>query len=182
MRFPILIVALVGLVGCSHPASAPPRPSSDPASPQAVETPLTPLPDTLRIAAVKWEEVKVPEDDSSMKGLDMGQDKKMGDEMKMGEGMKMNMSHPKHGQSAPDAAKAPTKMDMPDMDMGGMKMEDPKKPAGKNQKAGIPEKKAVQYTCVMHPEVISDRPGKCPKCGMKLVPKSKAEGQPKGDH
>jgi FtsP/CotA-like multicopper oxidase with cupredoxin domain len=27
------------------------------------------------------------------------------------------------------------------------------------------------YTCVMHPEVISDKPGKCPKCGMKLVPK-----------
>lgn len=29
----------------------------------------------------------------------------------------------------------------------------------------------VLYTCVMHPEVISDKPGKCPKCGMKLVPK-----------
>ena len=22
------------------------------------------------------------------------------------------------------------------------------------------------YTCSMHPEVISDMPGKCPKCGM----------------
>lgn len=27
------------------------------------------------------------------------------------------------------------------------------------------------YTCVMHPEVQSDKPGKCPKCGMDLVPK-----------
>jgi len=27
------------------------------------------------------------------------------------------------------------------------------------------------YTCAMHPEVISDKPGTCPKCGMKLVPK-----------
>jgi hypothetical protein len=30
--------------------------------------------------------------------------------------------------------------------------------------------KAV-YTCPMHPEVISDKPGKCPKCGMDLVKK-----------
>ncbi|MCK9613269.1 MAG: hypothetical protein M0R16_10290 [Bacteroidales bacterium] len=25
------------------------------------------------------------------------------------------------------------------------------------------------YTCPMHPEVRSDKPGKCPKCGMDLV-------------
>ena len=25
------------------------------------------------------------------------------------------------------------------------------------------------YTCSMHPEVKSDKPGKCPKCGMELV-------------
>lgn len=30
---------------------------------------------------------------------------------------------------------------------------------------------AVVYTCKMHPEVISDKPGKCPKCGMDLVKK-----------
>lgn len=29
----------------------------------------------------------------------------------------------------------------------------------------------VLYTCVMHPEVIADKPGKCPKCGMTLVVK-----------
>jgi hypothetical protein len=27
------------------------------------------------------------------------------------------------------------------------------------------------YTCPMHPEVKSDKPGKCPKCGMDLVVK-----------
>ena len=26
-----------------------------------------------------------------------------------------------------------------------------------------------KYTCTMHPEVVLDKPGKCPKCGMKLV-------------
>jgi len=35
----------------------------------------------------------------------------------------------------------------------------------------------VEYTCPMHPEVISDKPGNCPKCGMKLVPKTSGTGQ-----
>ena len=30
---------------------------------------------------------------------------------------------------------------------------------------------ADSYTCTMHPEVKSDKPGKCPKCGMTLVKK-----------
>lgn len=29
---------------------------------------------------------------------------------------------------------------------------------------------SVPYTCVMHPEVVRPGPGKCPKCGMDLVP------------
>jgi len=31
-----------------------------------------------------------------------------------------------------------------------------------------------KYTCPMHPEIIMDHPGNCPKCGMKLVLKKKA--------
>lgn len=30
----------------------------------------------------------------------------------------------------------------------------------------------AQYTCPMHPEVVQDRPGACPKCGMALEPRS----------
>lgn len=30
---------------------------------------------------------------------------------------------------------------------------------------------AVVYTCPMHPEVTSNKPGKCPKCNMDLVVK-----------
>ena len=31
--------------------------------------------------------------------------------------------------------------------------------------------KAVQYTCSMHPDVVQDKAGKCPKCGMDLTQK-----------
>jgi len=37
------------------------------------------------------------------------------------------------------------------------------------------------YTCPMHAEVVSDKPGKCPKCGMTLVEKKQpAGGKPAG--
>jgi Cu+-exporting ATPase len=33
-----------------------------------------------------------------------------------------------------------------------------------------------QYTCPMHPEIVQDGPGSCPKCGMALVPTVPAAG------
>src|SRR5512140_1027444 len=27
-----------------------------------------------------------------------------------------------------------------------------------------------RYTCPMHPEIVRDAPGSCPKCGMTLIP------------
>lgn len=38
---------------------------------------------------------------------------------------------------------------------------------------------ARQYTCPMHPEVISDKPGACPKCGMALEQNRPASSQQK---
>jgi YHS domain-containing protein len=32
----------------------------------------------------------------------------------------------------------------------------------------------IQYTCPMHPEVVRDRPGPCPLCGMALEPRTVA--------
>ncbi len=57
------------------------------------------------------------------------------------------------GAPAPDST-------MKGMDMSGMKIAEPAAQPG-----------AVLYTCPMHPEVISEKPGSCPKCGMALVPK-----------
>jgi len=43
--------------------------------------------------------------------------------------------------------------------------------------------KGAKYTCTMHPEVVMDKPGKCPKCGMTLVKmkQGKKDSKMKGD-
>ena len=40
----------------------------------------------------------------------------------------------------------------------------------------------VMYHCPMHPTYISDKPGDCPICGMKLVPIDQSTGSHAGDH
>jgi len=58
-------------------------------------------------------------------------------------------------------------------DMPGMKMPMNKKEAGR-------QTEKIIYTCVMHPEIHSSKPGNCPKCGMKLVKeKSKSASKTK---
>jgi hypothetical protein len=48
---------------------------------------------------------------------------------------------------------------------------DPNRPTGEHEHDYDHEQeKKHKYTCPMHPEVITDHPGNCPKCGMKLVP------------
>jgi uncharacterized lipoprotein len=42
-------------------------------------------------------------------------------------------------------------------------------PAQKSEQKADTAKK--QYTCEMHPEVVQDQPGDCPKCHMKLTEK-----------
>jgi Ni,Fe-hydrogenase III large subunit len=44
-----------------------------------------------------------------------------------------------------------------------------------------PLKSRIEYTCPMHPEVVQDEPGNCPKCGMTLIPRETAES-PHADH
>lgn len=43
--------------------------------------------------------------------------------------------------------------------------------SGNHKKRRQAETKASEYTCPMHPEIVQDHPGDCPKCGMALEPK-----------
>jgi Cu(I)/Ag(I) efflux system membrane fusion protein len=55
--------------------------------------------------------------------------------------------------------------------------------ACRESKKNEPEKHAAAketYTCPMHPQIIKDKPGSCPICGMDLVKKS-AAGEKAGD-
>lgn len=77
-------------------------------------------------------------------------------------------SEPDHAMTMPDTganAAVATNVPAPATNAGAVTP-----PANTN---AVPETKAavVQYTCSMHPEVVLDAPGRCPKCGMKLVVK-----------
>ena len=50
----------------------------------------------------------------------------------------------------------------------------PSETGKKDQPASGADKKATTYTCPMDADVVSDKPGRCPKCGMNLVPKTEA--------
>ncbi|WP_227537908.1 heavy metal-binding domain-containing protein [Marinobacter vulgaris] len=40
----------------------------------------------------------------------------------------------------------------------------------------------IEYVCPMHPEVVEDEPGSCPKCGMDLVAREAGESTPDHEH
>ncbi|MEO5995788.1 MAG: heavy metal-binding domain-containing protein, partial [Chitinophagaceae bacterium] len=68
----------------------------------------------------------------------------------------MDTTSDKHDITGMDMQTGSSKMD-------GMKGMDMSK--GKDTTKPQPD----TYTCVMHPEIHSSKPGNCPKCGMKLV-------------
>lgn len=41
---------------------------------------------------------------------------------------------------------------------------------------------AGSFTCPMHPEVRAAKPGRCPKCGMMLVPQTRDQSATDDDH
>src|SRR5215204_3814135 len=51
----------------------------------------------------------------------------------------------------------------------------------KSKKTIIVEDKAIYYTCSMDPQVIENKPGKCPICHMELTPVKKSSGDAKDE-
>ena len=82
------------------------------------------------------------------------------------------VQNPPAKKPAPKAA--PTKKDMPPM----KDMQKPTAEMQHNQIPAMPEAD-IKYTCPMHADVVSDKPGSCPKCGMDLVQKKKENNENK---
>lgn len=138
---------------------------------------------------MKYELLATPEDRTKSASLWLGKGMEM-PAKKLGRldyfaGMKMMNSMMKlNGDMKPmDMPMSLQKMDMnmvmyPEMqgeqmqghDMDNMGEKSSKEPM-KNM-ASAEKAPALKYTCPMHSEVVSDHPGKCPKCGMTLVKKS----------
>lgn len=143
----LFIAIVLSLAGCAGttPPTAPPR--DHPANPLATEAPLLAPSPTLAIT-------NSPATTASDAPMDS-----------------MGAMHGGHNMSN----------DMPGMqhDMNQMLHPMPMNQSGDNTAHSAPTsnpattQSAAAYTCIMHPEVISDRPGQCPKCGMTLVVKAK---------
>ncbi len=71
-------------------------------------------------------------------------------------------------QSEKESAKTTSETDMKDMDHSKMEgMDHSKMNMSEDQNKS---EETQLWTCGMHPEVILEEPGQCPKCGMNLVP------------
>jgi hypothetical protein len=163
----VLCPALFG--GCVTAPPAPPNRTmpdpSDPAAPQASTRPLRPnLVATTKVyldPAIGQEAQKMEHGNmqgmEGMQGMDHSQMKGM-------EGM----DHSK----MPGMTSQPQNKEALEKEMKQTSGEMKKTSDAMKQKSDEMKPAAVIYTCTMHPEVESDKPGNCPKCGMKLVPKS----------
>ncbi len=51
----------------------------------------------------------------------------------------------------------------------------------RNPGTAMSERRVLHYSCPMHPRYVSDKPGDCPSCGMRLEPVFREEEDPSGE-
>ena len=87
--------------------------------------------------------------------------------------MPFGTDHPAHA----DASESPLEDPAAFLRIDSAEIE-PAMAPGEPEKAEGSETPAGAYVCPMHPEVSSNEPGRCPECGMNLVPREKSEEHP----
>ncbi|RXP54814.1 hypothetical protein EC396_08860 [Lutibacter sp. HS1-25] len=83
----------------------------------------------------------------------------------------MNAQEMDHSKMKKDSTKMEMDHSKMEMKMDHSKMNQDSSTMDMDHSKMQKEKVTKVYTCSMHPEVISDKPGECPKCGMNLVEK-----------
>jgi predicted ATP-dependent serine protease len=53
---------------------------------------------------------------------------------------------------------------------------------GQTEQKTLKMKQTTKYSCPHHPEVVSEKPGKCPECGMDLVVMESKDKMSKSTH
>ncbi len=93
--------------------------------------------------------------------------------LKSATGAMAGMSHAGQGGEQPKAQsqeqKPTPKSVQPDHSQHQMPKQDKSSEQSGHDMGEVKSVDGKKYTCSMHPEVIMDAPGKCPKCGMNLV-------------
>jgi hypothetical protein len=164
IRTLLAVAGTLLLVGCAEGGgpAAPQLSGNDPANPAAAESPLPPRSQTLAL-----------NDGAPLPNPATNPAELMPEMGKAGH----DMAGMQHGH-----------------DMAGMKHVPPATQPGENAAISAPRwtpttvtttgpaTAPTLYTCKMHPEVISNQPGKCPKCGMNLLPKQDGMRHDHGAH
>lgn len=190
MRPSFALVALITLTGCATNFEPKPLTAGHPASVQAPEAPRS---GTKRLigtdeltrkthAQLARKDIPSPDFQSSGMSHDMGKMEGMDhSQMKGMDHSKMEgMSTPTPSPAASPVSKEPVETEMKKTSDEMKKLSDElkaKSDAAKSTEkpsaapAQPPQPKTAYWTCLMHPEIHSDKPGQCPKCGMTLVKK-----------
>lgn len=78
---------------------------------------------------------------------------------------------PAKTEKSSEMSKSSSEPCCPEMKSGACCDQMSKKGGKTEQTKASTKEAALVYTCPMHPDIRSEKPGKCPKCGMDLVVK-----------